>query len=57
MEQEDPVHLEHREARRVYGLLIDKAKRDLWEGFLASLNESLVWTAHQYASGDPTDGG
>src|SRR5882724_1767089 len=26
-------------------------------GCLALLNESSVWTAHCYASGDPTDGG
>jgi len=57
MEQEDPVHLKHREVRRAYGLLIDKAKREHWDRFLASLDERLIWTAHRYASGDPTDGG
>jgi len=34
MDQDDLVHLEHREARRAYGMLIDKAKRGHWDGFL-----------------------
>jgi len=46
MEQEDPVHLEHRKVRRVYGMLIDKAKREHWDGFLASLDKRSVWTVH-----------
>jgi len=56
-EQGDPVHLEHKEVRRVYGMLIDKAKREHWDGFLVSLEERTIWTAHRYMSGDPTDGG
>ena len=31
MDQDDLVHLEHREARRAYGMLIDKAKREHWD--------------------------
>ena len=46
MELEDPVHLEQRAVRRAYRVLIDNAKREHWEGFLASLNERSVWTAH-----------
>ena len=57
MEPGDPVHHEHRAMRRVYGVLIDNAKKAHWEGFLASLNEKSIWTAHHYASGDPMDGG
>jgi len=45
-EQDDPVHLEHREVRRAYGMLIDKAKREHWDRFLVSLNERTIWTAH-----------
>ena len=46
MEQDNPVHLEHREVRRVYSTLVDKAKREHWDGFLASLDERTIWTAH-----------
>jgi len=53
----DPVHLEQQMVRRAYGVLIEKAKREHLEGFLESLNEKSVWTAHRYASGEPTDGG
>jgi len=56
-EQDDPVHLEHKEVRRAYGMLVDKAKREHWDGFLASLDKRTIWTAHQYTSGDPKDGG
>jgi len=31
-EQDDPVHLEHREARRVYGMLIDKPRESIGMG-------------------------
>ena len=51
------MHLEHKVVRRAYGMLIDKAKREHWDGFLASLDERTIWTAHQYTSGDPMDGG
>jgi len=57
MELGDPVHLKHRAVRRAYGVLINNAKRVHWEGFLASLNERMVWMVHQYTSGDPTDRG
>jgi len=42
----DPAHNEHRAARKVYAILIDNAKREHWEGFLASLNEKSVWVVH-----------
>jgi len=57
LELGDPVHIEHKAMRRAYGALIDDAKRTHWEGFLALLDERSVWTAHWYASGEPTDGG
>ena len=53
----DPVHHEHRAMRRAYRVLIDNTKKSNWEGFLASLDERLIWTANCYASGDPMDGG
>ena len=57
MDPGDPIHNEHRAVRKVYAVLIENAKREHWEGFLVTLNEKSVWVAHQYASGDPTDGG
>ena len=56
-EPEDPVHLEQKAARRAYGMMIENAKREHWEGFLASLDEWSVWMAHRYVSGCPTDSG
>ena len=56
----DPDELAHRvykDARNAYGSMIDIAKRAHWEEFLQSVDERTVWTAHRYASGDPTDGG
>ena len=44
-------------ARKAYGSLIEKSKREHWERFLESLDERSVWTAHCYASGDPMDSG
>jgi len=46
LELEDLVHLEQRAVRRAYGVLIDNAKREHWEGFLASLDERSVWMVH-----------
>jgi len=43
--------------RRAYGVLIDNAKKEHWEGFLALLDERSVWMAHRYASGELMDGG
>jgi len=43
-------------ARRAYGTLIDNAKREHWEGFLASLDERSVWMVHHYALGILKDG-
>jgi len=57
MEPGDPVYLEHRAVRRAYRVLIYNTKRVFWEGFLALLNKRLILTAHQYASGNPTDRG
>jgi len=54
---DDPVHLEHKSTRRVYATMIEIAKKHHWEGFLGSVDEKTVWTAHWYVAGDPTDGG
>src|SRR5882672_434169 len=56
-EPEDPIHHLHRTARRAYSVLIENAKRTHWANFLGTLDEKSMWTAHQYASGDPMDGG
>ena len=53
LEPGDPVHHEHRAMRRVYGVLIDNSKKAHWEGFLASLNEKSIWTAHHYTIRGP----
>ena len=57
MEPGDPSHTAHKEARRHYATMIENAKKRHWDGFLASLNEKSIWTAHCYASGNPSDGG
>src|SRR5882724_10244813 len=57
LELGDLVHFEHRTMRRAYGALIEDTKRAHLEGFLASLDERSVWTAHRYTSGEPSDGG
>jgi len=53
----DPVHAEYRTGRNAYGTMIDNAKKTRWENFLQSLDEKTVWSAHRYASGEPSDGG
>ena len=53
----DPVHAEHKKLRNHYGNMIDKAKKDHWGHFLQNLDEKTVWTAHRYASSEPSDGG
>jgi len=37
--------------------MIEIAKKQHWESFLKSVDESMVWMAHRYVSEDPTDGG
>ena len=37
--------------------MIEMVKRTHWEDFLQSVDDKMVWTAHQYASGSPSDGG
>ena len=37
--------------------MIECAKRCQWEDFLELVDEKSIWTAHCYASGDPTDRG
>jgi len=41
----------------MYSSMIECAKNMHWEGFLAVLDDRMVWTTHRYALGDPTDGG
>jgi len=40
LEQEDPAHQRHREARRAYGLMLKHAKKEHWQGFIASVDKS-----------------
>jgi len=54
---QDPVHKIHKAKRSIYGTMIECAKRVHLEGFLASLDDKLVWTAHRYMSGKPADDG
>ena len=54
---EDTIHHEHKAMWLTYASMIDSAKKSQWEGFLKSVDQRTVWTAHWYASGDPTDGG
>jgi len=56
LEPGDPIHAAHNEARRHYLTLIKNAKKQHWEGFLTTLDEKSVWTAHHYASSNPSDG-
>jgi len=37
--------------------MIEIAKSVHWESFLQTADDRSIWTAHQYALGDPTDGG
>src|SRR5882724_7795315 len=53
---DDHVHNEHKCMRCVYSTMIEIAKKWHWESFLKSVDESMVWTAHRYVSGDSTDG-
>src|SRR5882724_11920527 len=57
MEPEDLAHHEYRTARKAYTVMIKNAKMAHWEDFLTTVDKRSVWTAHQYASGDATDGG
>jgi len=41
----------------MYGTIIEHTKKTHWDGFLANLDDRMVWTAHWYVSGEPTDGG
>src|SRR5882672_12175610 len=53
----DPVHRKCKSLRKVYAMMIEIQKKCHWEGFLESVDKRMVWMAHQYASGEPTDGG
>jgi len=57
LELGDPIHAAHKEARRCYLTLIENAKKQHWEGFLAVLDEKSIWNAHRYAFSNPSDGG
>jgi len=50
MDLEDPVHHAHKATRRGYAYMIENMKTSHWD-------ERSVWTAHRYASGDPSDRG
>ena len=52
----DPIHAAHKEARRGYVTMIENTKKWHWDDFLTSLDEKSVWTAHHYASDNPSDG-
>ena len=41
-EPDDPVHQRHKEARRVYGLMLECTKKLHWEGFLTLVNKRSV---------------
>jgi len=38
----DPIHPTHKESRRHYVTMIKNAKKQLWEGFLTSLDKKSV---------------
>ena len=54
---QDPIHQMHRAKRNINGSMIEQVKRAHWEGFLVTLDDKAVWTAHRYMSGEPMDGG
>jgi len=49
----DPFHTGN---KKHYMTMIENAKKQHWDSFLAPLNEKSIWTMHCYASGDPSDG-
>ena len=55
--RQDPVHQVHRAKKNMYGSMIEQVKRAHWEGFLETLDDRAVWTAHRYMSGELTDRG
>jgi hypothetical protein len=52
----DPIHAEFRRVRNEYGHAVEKAKKNLFNDYLANLSASTVWSAHQLTSREPTDG-
>ena len=36
--------------------MIEQVKNDHWQDFLQGLDKRTMWTAHKYASGEPSDG-
>ena len=52
----DLIHHKNKAAWVMYASMIEAAKKSHYEEFLESVDERMVWTAHQYVSGDPMDG-
>jgi ribonuclease HI len=50
-------HAKYKAARNKYAEAIEKSKKEHWEDFLEHVNQKTVWSAHKYASADPSDGG
>ena len=55
-DSDELAHRAYKDVRNEYGSIIEIAKRPHWGDFLQSVDYKTVWTEHQYASGDPTDG-
>ena len=51
-----PIHYAHKTKINSYGEMIKCPKRRHWENFLETIDDKMVWTAHWYMSGEPTDG-
>ena len=51
-----PIHYAHKTKRNLYWEMIECTKRRHWENFLETVNDKMVWTTHQYVSGEATDG-
>jgi hypothetical protein len=53
---EDPIHSAFRKTRNEYGHSVERAKKQLFDNYLANLSEATIWSAHQMTSRESTDG-
>jgi len=51
------IHYAHKMMSNLYRSMIKCTKRRHWESFLEFVDDKKVWIAHQYMSGESTDGG
>jgi hypothetical protein len=52
-----PCHEEYKSKRNTYGNLIKEQRKNFWIKWLEGIGEHDLWTANQFITGPPTDGG